>query len=146
MTAVAVASGRRTDTANVRNAPPAAPASTPPTVRITAPTVTLFPNDRISSSAGLTWMKISPTRSTPYQFVNSSAIATDPPAPSPATAPYIAALRVVAVTISPATTRGRTAMYATRNGTNKSTARAPVTCVPIRLISAIFAKRPTNAT
>ncbi len=146
MTAIAVARGRRSDTASVRNAPPAAPASAPPTVRITAPTVTLLPNDRISSSAGLTWMKISPTRSTPYQFVNRSATATDPPAASPATAPDLAALEVVAVTISPATTRGRTATYAARNGTNSRTARAPVTCVPIRLISATFARRPTNAT
>jgi len=91
-------------------------------------------------------MKISPTRSTPYQFVNRSAIATDPPAASPATEPYVAALLVVAVSISPATTRGRTATYATRNGTNTSTARAPVTCVPIRLISATFARSPTRQT
>ena len=146
VTLTAVPRGRRTDGANVRKAPPAAPMSTPPIVRMSAPTAILFPNATMSSNAWSTWMKISRTRSTPYQVVNNNAAATSPPAASPTTAPYLAALEVVASSIRPATIRGRTATYAAANGESMRMTRAPVTWVPIRLIVATFASRPVMAT
>ncbi len=109
VTPIAVPMGRRRAGARVRNAPPDAPRSAPPTVRMTAPTAMLVPNARISIRSSLTWMKISPIRSTPYQSAKRSATATRPPEATPAIAPLTAASDVVAVWICPATTRGRTA-------------------------------------
>ena len=106
MAATAEPRGLRTPTGSPRYPAPIMPPATDPATRMSAPTITGWPNVTNSIIVGETLTKTLRTRSTPKASTNTTKAAKTAPAASPARAPVRTASDLDGWRRSPPSTRG----------------------------------------